>query len=56
MNKLVIEKNECFYNKVVVAGVSNGAIVYMAMRNGYVGIWIALTIYMSLRATVGIVR
>lgn len=43
-------------NQVGVAAVSIATVIYMAKFNGFVGIWIALTIYMGLRATTGIGR
>ncbi|KAL0817503.1 hypothetical protein Bca101_073947 [Brassica carinata] len=44
------------YSMVGVAAVSIVAVIYMAKSNGFVGIWIALTIYMGLRAITGIGR
>ncbi|ESQ49222.1 hypothetical protein EUTSA_v10020489mg [Eutrema salsugineum] len=44
------------YSMVGVAAVSIAAIIYMAKFNGFLGIWIALTIYMGLRAITGIAR
>uniref|UniRef100_A0A1J3D0P3 Protein DETOXIFICATION n=1 Tax=Noccaea caerulescens TaxID=107243 RepID=A0A1J3D0P3_NOCCA len=44
------------YSMVGVAAVSIAAVIYMAKFNGFVGIWIALTIYMGLRAITGIAR
>ncbi|KAH0927668.1 hypothetical protein HID58_019924 [Brassica napus] len=44
------------YSMVGVAAVSIAAVIYMAKVNGFVGIWIALTIYMGLRAVTGIGR
>ncbi|KAJ4893146.1 MATE efflux family protein FRD3 [Raphanus sativus] len=44
------------YSMVGVAAVSIATVIYMAKFNGFVGIWIALTIYMGLRATTGIGR
>ncbi|KAL0708364.1 hypothetical protein Bca4012_074790 [Brassica carinata] len=41
---------------VGVAAVSIAAVIYMAKSNGFVGIWIALTIYMGLRAITGMGR
>ena len=43
-------------NQVGVAAISIAAIIYMAKFNGFLGIWIALTIYMGLRAITGIAR
>ena len=43
-------------NQVGVAAVSIVAVIYMAKSNGFVGIWIALTIYMGLRAITGMGR
>lgn len=43
-------------NQVGVAAISIGAVIYMAKTNGFIGIWIALTIYMGLRAITGIAR
>lgn len=37
------------YSMVGVAAVSIPCLVYLAAHNGFIGIWIALTIYMSLR-------
>ncbi|CAN6888037.1 unnamed protein product, partial [Brassica oleracea] len=44
------------YSMVGVAAVSIVAVIYMAKSNGFVGIWIALTIYMGLRAITGMGR
>ncbi|XP_013693944.2 protein DETOXIFICATION 43 isoform X1 [Brassica napus] len=44
------------YSMVGVAAVSIAAVIYMAKSNGFVGIWIALTIYMGLRAITGMGR
>ncbi|EOA32019.1 hypothetical protein CARUB_v10015261mg [Capsella rubella] len=44
------------YSMVGVAAISIAAIIYMAKTNGFIGIWIALTIYMALRAITGIAR
>ncbi|KAH0891063.1 hypothetical protein HID58_053492 [Brassica napus] len=44
------------YSMVGVAAISIAAIIYMAKFNGFLGIWIALTIYMGLRAITGIAR
>ncbi|CAN8269543.1 unnamed protein product [Cochlearia groenlandica] len=44
------------YSMIAVAGVSIVAVIYMAKFNGFLGIWIALTIYMGLRAITGIAR
>ncbi|KAG7576485.1 Multi antimicrobial extrusion protein [Arabidopsis thaliana x Arabidopsis arenosa] len=44
------------YSMVGVAAISIGAVIYMAKTNGFIGIWIALTIYMGLRAITGIAR
>ena len=43
-------------NQVGVAAISIAAIIHMAKFNGFLGIWIALTIYMGLRAITGIAR
>ncbi|CAL4938274.1 unnamed protein product [Urochloa decumbens] len=37
------------YSMVAVAAVSIPCLVYLSAHNGFIGIWIALTIYMSLR-------
>ncbi|RLN39616.1 protein DETOXIFICATION 42-like [Panicum miliaceum] len=37
------------YSMVAVASVSIPCLVYLSAHNGFIGIWIALTIYMSLR-------
>ncbi|CAF2126759.1 protein DETOXIFICATION 43 isoform X1 [Brassica rapa] len=44
------------YSMVGVAAISIAAIIHMAKFNGFLGIWIALTIYMGLRAITGIAR
>ncbi|XP_010464452.1 PREDICTED: protein DETOXIFICATION 43-like isoform X1 [Camelina sativa] len=44
------------YSMVGVAAISIAAIIYMAMTHGFIGIWIALTVYMALRAITGIAR
>ncbi|KFK38257.1 hypothetical protein AALP_AA3G089700 [Arabis alpina] len=44
------------YSMVGVAAISITAVIYMAKFSGFLGIWIALTIYMALRAVTGIVR
>ncbi|CAA7051003.1 unnamed protein product [Microthlaspi erraticum] len=44
------------YSMVGVAAISIAAVIYMAKFNGFIGIWIALTIYMGLRAITGIAR
>ncbi|KAG2318341.1 hypothetical protein Bca52824_011554 [Brassica carinata] len=44
------------YSMLGVAAISIAAIIYMAKFNGFLGIWIALTIYMGLRAITGIAR
>ncbi|XP_056842784.1 protein DETOXIFICATION 43-like [Raphanus sativus] len=44
------------YSMVGVAAISIAAIIYMAEFNGFLGLWIALTIYMALRAITGIAR
>lgn len=43
-------------NQVGVAAISIAAVIYMAKFNGFLGIWIALTIYMGLRTITGIAR
>ncbi|KAG2542480.1 protein DETOXIFICATION 42-like [Panicum virgatum] len=37
------------YSMVAVASVSIPCLVYLSAHNGFIGIWVALTIYMSLR-------
>ncbi|KAF8083055.1 hypothetical protein N665_0794s0016 [Sinapis alba] len=44
------------YSMVGVAAITIAAIIYMAKFNGFLGIWIALTIYMGLRTITGIAR
>ncbi|CAH2054522.1 unnamed protein product [Thlaspi arvense] len=44
------------YSMVGVAAISIAAIIYMAKSSGFIGLWIALTIYMGLRAITGIAR
>lgn len=44
------------YSMVLVAGVSIASLFLLSKSNGFVGIWIALTIYMVLRAFAGIWR
>ena len=43
-------------NQVGVAAITIAAIIYMAKFYGFLGIWIALTIYMGLRTVTGIAR
>jgi Na+-driven multidrug efflux pump len=42
-------ETQCTYLQVAVASVSIPCLVYLSAHNGFIGIWIALTIYMSLR-------
>ncbi|GLT84183.1 hypothetical protein SLE2022_024300 [Rubroshorea leprosula] len=44
------------YSMVLVAGVSIGSLFLLSKSNGFVGIWIALTIYITLRMFAGIWR
>ncbi|CAK9140380.1 unnamed protein product [Ilex paraguariensis] len=44
------------YSMVLVGAVSIGSLFVLSKANGFVGIWIALTIYMVLRAFAGIGR
>ncbi|GLT60728.1 hypothetical protein SLA2020_334830 [Shorea laevis] len=44
------------YSMVLVAGVSIGSLFLLSKSNGFVGIWIALTIYMILRMFAGVWR
>ncbi|GMH04424.1 hypothetical protein Nepgr_006263 [Nepenthes gracilis] len=44
------------YSMVLVAVVSIASIFVLSKTNGFVGIWVALTIYMALRALAGIWR
>ncbi|GAB2295534.1 Protein DETOXIFICATION 42 [Dionaea muscipula] len=44
------------YSMVLVAGVSILCLLLLSSSNGFVGIWIALSIYMSLRALTGFWR
>ncbi|GKV27493.1 hypothetical protein SLEP1_g36663 [Rubroshorea leprosula] len=44
------------YSMVLVAGVSIGSLFLLFKSNGFVGIWIALTIYITLRMFAGIWR
>ncbi|KAH0905076.1 hypothetical protein HID58_003714, partial [Brassica napus] len=44
------------YSMVGVAAITIAAIIYMAKFYGFLGIWIALTIYMGLRTVTGIAR
>lgn len=44
------------YSMVGVAAISIPCLVYLSAHNGFVGIWIALTIYMSLRTVASIWR
>ncbi|KAL2921842.1 Protein DETOXIFICATION 42 [Bienertia sinuspersici] len=44
------------FSMVVVAVVSILCLIFLASHYGYIGIWVALTIYMSLRAFVGFWR
>ncbi|GLT62314.1 hypothetical protein SLA2020_349620 [Shorea laevis] len=44
------------YSMVLVAGVSIGSLFFLSKSNGFVGIWIALTIYMILRMFAGVWR
>ncbi|KAK1370415.1 Protein DETOXIFICATION [Heracleum sosnowskyi] len=44
------------YSMVVVALLSIGSLFFLSESNGFVGIWLALTIHMSLRALAGILR
>lgn len=42
--------------QVGVAAISIAGVIYMAKTHGFIGIWIALTVYMALRAITGIAR
>ncbi|GLT37072.1 hypothetical protein SLA2020_114080 [Shorea laevis] len=44
------------YSMVLVSGVSIGSLFLLSKSNGFVGIWIALTIYITLRMFAGIWR
>ncbi|CAN8260063.1 unnamed protein product [Cochlearia groenlandica] len=44
------------YSMVGVAAISITTVIYMAKFKGFIGIWIALTVYMGLRAITGIAR
>ncbi|CAL4913283.1 unnamed protein product [Urochloa decumbens] len=44
------------YSMVAVAAVSIPCLVYLSAHNGFIGIWIALTIYMSLRTIASTLR
>ncbi|XP_052193286.1 protein DETOXIFICATION 43 isoform X3 [Diospyros lotus] len=44
------------YSMVLVAGVSIASLFLLSRSHGYVGIWIALVIYMGLRALAGVWR
>ncbi|KAK3150882.1 hypothetical protein QOZ80_3AG0238950 [Eleusine coracana subsp. coracana] len=44
------------YSMVGVAAISIPCLVYLSAHNGFIGIWIALTIYMSLRTMASIWR
>ncbi|GLU00264.1 hypothetical protein SLE2022_176440 [Rubroshorea leprosula] len=44
------------YSMELVAGVSIGSLFFLSKSNGFVGIWIALTIYMILRMFAGVWR
>ncbi|XP_058072427.1 protein DETOXIFICATION 42-like [Magnolia sinica] len=44
------------YSMVIVAIISIGSLFPLSLSNGFVGIWIALTIYMSLRTFAGFGR
>ncbi|GMI74135.1 FERRIC REDUCTASE DEFECTIVE 3, MANGANESE ACCUMULATOR 1 [Hibiscus trionum] len=44
------------YSMVLVGGASVASIVLLSRSNGFIGIWVALTIYMVLRAFAGVWR
>ncbi|XWS45721.1 hypothetical protein CRYUN_Cryun14cG0003800 [Craigia yunnanensis] len=44
------------YSMVLVAGASIATLFLLSKSNGFIGIWVALTIYMALRAFAGIWR
>ncbi|CAM8889047.1 unnamed protein product [Rhodiola kirilowii] len=44
------------YSMVIVAACSISSLFYLSKSNGYIGIWIALTIYMTLRTLAGVWR
>ncbi|KAH7864838.1 hypothetical protein Vadar_034474 [Vaccinium darrowii] len=44
------------YSMVIVSAVSIGSLCFLSKSHGFVGIWTALTIYMGLRAFVGVWR
>ncbi|KAE8677482.1 MATE efflux family protein FRD3 [Hibiscus syriacus] len=44
------------YSMVLVAGASIASLCILSKRNGFIGIWIALTIYMVLRSLAGVWR
>ncbi|XP_058225258.1 protein DETOXIFICATION 43 [Rhododendron vialii] len=44
------------YSMVIVSAVSIGSLFLLSKSHGFVGIWLALTIYMGLRAFVGVWR
>nr|DAD42348.1 TPA_asm: hypothetical protein HUJ06_000578 [Nelumbo nucifera] len=46
----------CAYSMVVVAMMSIPCLFVLSSSNGFVGIWVALTIYMTLRALAGVWR
>ncbi len=49
--KIFLTMNQCSNEnlQVGVAAISIPCLVYLSAHNGFIGIWIALTIYMSLR-------
>ncbi|XP_072982951.1 protein DETOXIFICATION 42-like [Typha latifolia] len=44
------------YSMVAVAAISIPCLIYLSSHHGFIGIWIALTIYMSLRTFASILR
>ncbi|XVF79617.1 hypothetical protein PTKIN_Ptkin15bG0003600 [Pterospermum kingtungense] len=44
------------YSMVLVAGASIASLFLLSKSNGFIGIWVALTIYMALRAFAGVWR
>lgn len=44
------------YSMVVVSTISIPCLVYLSVHKGFIGIWVALTIYMTLRTIASILR
>ncbi|KAJ8490815.1 hypothetical protein OPV22_012536 [Ensete ventricosum] len=44
------------YSMVVVASISIPCLIYLSSNHGFIGIWIALTIYMSIRTFASVLR